>query len=79
VYKYIIGNALVLKEVAAHDIRSMMYGPWNFLVVEEPGKGTAVLFDLPTSVLKSKSGNAGMDQAAHRLEEKFKALVQSWL
>jgi hypothetical protein len=78
-HKYIIGNPTVLKNMAMFDLASTLHAPWDFLLLEVPGQGTQVIFDLPSATMRSEAGGEGLDREAMKLEVKFKELVESWL
>ena len=78
-HKFVIGNPLELKNMAEYDITSTLNAPWNFLVIEVPGKGAKVVFDLPSGTVASEVGGEGLKVKSKALEEKFKKMVNGWL
>jgi hypothetical protein len=67
-----------------YDNVASLNAPWNFLVLEVLDKdrkyvGTKVVFDLPSGTMGSEAGGKDLNVQSRLLDEKFKAVVQSWL
>lgn len=63
-----------------HDLTAGLHVPPKLLVVElEGGKGTSIVYDLPSSVVLVGKPNAELKKAAEVLDEKFERMVKKVL
>ncbi|THH30020.1 hypothetical protein EUX98_g4176 [Antrodiella citrinella] len=78
---YIIGNPLIAQTMLQHDIAAGLHIPPKLLVTEiEGGKGTTVVFDLPSSVIAvGNNVSPELKKAAEGLDEKLERLVRKVL
>ncbi|KAI0078083.1 TT1751-like protein [Panus rudis PR-1116 ss-1] len=76
---YTMGNPLVAQTMLKHDLTAGLHVPPKLLVQEiEGGKGSRVIYDLPSSVI-CLNGNEELRKAALALDEKFENFVRKVL
>jgi len=75
---YTIGNPLIAQGMLQHDLTAGLHVPPKLLVVEvEGGKGTNIVYDLPSSVIVvAKNASPEMKKVAEGLDEKFEKMVR---
>lgn len=77
---YTIGNPLIAQTMLQHDLTAGLHVPPKLLVLElEGGKGTSILYDLPSSVILAGKEDADLKKAAGKLDEKFEDMVRKVL
>ncbi|KAH8102074.1 TT1751-like protein [Cristinia sonorae] len=79
---YTIGNPIIAQTMLQQDLTAGLHVPPKLLVIEaEGGKGTSVVYDLPSSVVLVGSGllNAELKKSAAVLDEKFEKMVRKVL
>ncbi|KAJ3479285.1 hypothetical protein NLI96_g9173 [Meripilus lineatus] len=73
---FTIGNPLIAQTMLQYDLTAGLHIPPKFLVQEGPnGKGTVLLYDLPSSVMDVR-GNEDVLKAAKVLDEKLERMVR---
>ncbi|THH32847.1 hypothetical protein EUX98_g1363 [Antrodiella citrinella] len=78
---YTIGNPLIAQAMLQHDLTAGLHVPPKLLVVEmEGGKGTNIVFDLPSSVIiVGKNVSPELKKTAAVLDDKFERMVRKVL
>jgi uncharacterized protein (DUF302 family) len=75
VVRWILGNPLIAITMMRHDITAGLFAPVElFLVENESGDGSTVIYDLPSSLMAIER-NPALLEAAHALDGKLQALV----
>lgn len=76
VMRLIFGNPFVAITMMKHDVKAGLFAPVEILVVEqESGRGSTVIYDLPSAQMKIEN-NPAMLAAAQELDRKVQALVR---
>ena len=79
---YTVGNPLIAQAILRYDLRAGLYIPPRLLVQEKAdGKGTMVMYQLPSSVMvipndKGEVETEELRKAVESLDNKFEALVK---
>lgn len=74
---YTIGNPLIAQTMLQQDLKVGLHVPPKLLVQElEGGKGTCVVWDLPSSVVVAGAMSPQMKKDAELLDDKFERMVR---
>jgi len=82
---YILGNPLIARTMIEHDLRSGLQVPVRIILLEDPGKGTSVVYDLPSSIValpgyaQGGEGEEKLRKAAQALDTKLERIVRDCL
>lgn len=77
---YAIGNPIIAQSMLAENPNVGLNVPPQLLVVAlEDGKGTYIVYDLPSSVIASGKGSPELREVALDLDDKFEKLVRKAL
>lgn len=76
---YMIGNPLIAQTILRHDLRAGLHIPPRLLVQEKAdGKGTMVMYQLPSSVMVVPNDEGGeLRKAVESLDKKLEALAKN--
>jgi len=73
--RWILGNPLIAITMIRHDVTAGLFAPVEFILMEEEGSRSSVVYDLPSSLIVIKDHPALLD-AALVLDHKLEVLVR---
>lgn len=74
--RVLLGNPLVAITMLEHDLNAGLHVPVEVLLKElEGGKGTEIVYVLPSSLIASVNPDEKLQAAAKELDRKFEALT----
>lgn len=75
--RIMLGNPLIAITMLRHDLNAGLFVPVELLLKDLPeGKGTAVIYVLPSSLIAGVNTDDRLKEAAQSLDAKLEALVQ---
>ena len=75
--RVILGNPLIAITMLKHDLDAGLFVPVEVLLKElEGGKGTEVMYVLPSSLIAAGKDSEGLRKAAEELDRKLERLVE---
>jgi len=76
--RIILGNPLIAITMLQHDMGAGLYVPVEILLLEDlNGKGTSVVYQLPSGLIAEGRGDEKLMSAAEKLDGKLEKLVEN--